>query len=221
MAYEYITVGALKTALNGQIDGSDTRLNARLRQVIQEASAWLNDHTGRVFTAQAAVTRYFDAPADPILIVPDLVTVTSLTVGGLALTAGTSYELLPYQQVDPAQPGSRIVRRLINGYPARWDTSDPAWGRSPRKQIVIVGSWGYASVPPLITRLTRKVAVRMWAEELAGYSGGVGNAQQGQAATSAYLDERDLLDLAAYKILTYGAGTLSMQHEPAWKVLTP
>jgi len=110
-------------------DAFDTQLNIW----IAAAERFIDQKTGRSFVAETA-TKKFDGNDKNTLFVPDLLSVTSLTISDTALTS-SEYHLYP-----------------ANTTPKNWIKLD--WGRTAssfeydQQNVVIVGSWGYSETAP-------------------------------------------------------------------------
>ena len=166
--YAYTTTDAVKAVLGITDTGSDTRLTALINMV----SAEINDATGRVFTttgtSEAPVTRTFDAVAGPVLSVPDLQHVSSVTIYGQALDP-SEYEILPYDLIDPAPRRYRQIRRLAAGVPYPWWVYNLLGPAIPYRAVQIAGVWG-EDPPPVVAQVALEATVRAWHAEQRQYS---------------------------------------------------
>lgn len=186
--YEYTTLDRVLGVLAAS---SSTPTNwtpaqkARLTELIQAASAEVNNECGRIFvpvgTVDAPVTRYFDAPTSPILEAPDLQHPVSLTLAG-QLLAASDWTLLPYNLVDPELPVYHKIRRLTGGYALPWMGYWSVGLVSPYGAVAIAGVWGPADVPTVVTQITTELTIHNWSRELAKYGSTAGSAGRGRHA---------------------------------------
>jgi hypothetical protein len=132
----YIDILLLKSAI-GIGDSND---DALLQQSIDAASAWIDQYTGRSFTAEAAATKYFYPTSATLLnLSPDLRTVITVHVDtsgngtyATALTNGTHFLPMPLQSLPDAGIYSSLS---ILG------NSSLSFGTGQR--VRVVGDWGY------------------------------------------------------------------------------
>lgn len=125
----YISLEAVKAELG--LTG--TTKDARLKRLIERASAWLEQTTRRVFVP-VTQTCVYDAPAGvsaPLWLDQDLLTATAVSDAGGDL-AGSEYVLYPANGVRK----NRI--ELASG--VVWET-----GASPRQALSVSGLWGYSA----------------------------------------------------------------------------
>ena len=130
-----MTSYATLSDLKNYIGITDVASDAQLLRVLEAASQWIDQHTGRVFALDAAdTTRLFYPNADGTLAVPDLATVTSIKTDSrgdrtyaTTLTT-TDYELYPLD--GPPYQSVRI-----------WPTSSRSFADG--RQVQIVGKFGY------------------------------------------------------------------------------
>lgn len=131
---------------------------ARLSQALAAASAHIEQDTGRVFTNTTA-TKQLTCDGGDVLLIPDLVSVTTLKVddnadGVYEITLTTAdYELNTYHETQPGWPYEYIVR--VDDY---WPVRTFA-GR--RRLVEIVGVWGWAAVPTPIKQACLLLAARL------------------------------------------------------------
>lgn len=108
--------------------------------------------TDRVFLAVSA-TREFDPPVGNNGVLDlgvDLVSLSSLTYGGTAWTAGTDYRLQPVNATVEGKPFSMIR------FNRRWQSPLPF---SQQGSLVITGLWGYsAKIPEDVWQAMRAAA---------------------------------------------------------------
>jgi hypothetical protein len=174
--YAYTTPEAVAAVLTTTLD---TDATARVLELIHDISAEINDVTGRVFTTtgttETPVTRTFDAVPGPVLAVPDLQSVSSVTVYGVALDP-TEYEILPYDLIDPAPRRYRQIRRLAAGVPYPWWVYNALGPAVPYRAVQIAGIWG-EDPPPVVAQVALEATVRAWHAEQRQYSDPVAGAE--------------------------------------------
>ena len=134
---------------------SDTTIGSNIR-----AAAWmLARATGRVFSDETA-TKRFTTNGNAFVAIPGLRTATSVTLQGSALTADSTYYLIPDSQQTGVYTG--IQFRAFQSGGDRWWLHNPEWFdrnldspyhpanrgggyTSLPNDLVIAGAWGYAS----------------------------------------------------------------------------
>jgi hypothetical protein len=135
-----------------------TERTARLAQAIDAATAHIEQDTGRVFTSTTA-TKRLTCDGGDVLLIPDLVSVTTLKVddnadGVYEITLTTSdYELNTYHETQAGWPFEYIVR-LDDSWPIRTYA-----GR--RRLVEIVGVWGWSAVPTPIKQACLLLSARL------------------------------------------------------------
>lgn len=143
------------------IEGSTGRASTpNLDLMLRSASDFLERATGRLITASASNTaRTFSTFGQAVVTIPDLRTVSSVTLQSTTLTADSTYWLVPARQQPVA--GDTIYTAIqLHAY-SRWDyRSNPEWfdrnldnwrwpgGYSLPNDLVITGLWGWATPPP-------------------------------------------------------------------------
>lgn len=161
MAYATISELAAHLGLADSITASgqmvDASRNARYQLALDAATAMVEQDTGRVFTSTAATKQLMSA-GETLLVVPDLVSVTTIKVDedgdGVfeeTLTAA-DYELGSFNETHAGWPYNWI-NRIDDFWPI------PVWG-GRRKLVEITGTWGWSSVPTPIKQATLLMAAR-------------------------------------------------------------
>lgn len=185
----YATLAELKEHLPDLGDGQD----ALLQKFLDRAEADIERECQRVFTSSAA-TRLFDGSGSNRLMVPDLVSVTTLRVKSSTGAAFVNVAAADYF-LEPA------IREP--GWPAQWiEISDVpsggvrAFGRGKRTAEV-TGSWGFAAVPLVIKEVAIELGIRLFrlkgrggSDEGGGEVGGLQPAGAGVRALPADLARR-------------------------------
>ena len=148
--------------------------DSNLDFLLQTASEQLERATGRLITASASNTaKTFTTHGRAVITIPDLRTVSTVTIGGSALTADETYWLVPSAQANDIYTAIQ-VRAFRGGMGGPWYLHYPEWfdrnldsplyaagfDRSLPNDLVITGLWGWTSVP---------VVWRLAAMALAGY----------------------------------------------------
>jgi hypothetical protein len=131
---------------------------AKFEQALETASRLIDQDTSRTFEATAA-TKQIACNGGDTLIVPDLVSVTTLKVDDdadgtfeVTLTAA-DYELNSWNETDSRWPYEFIVRL---------DTWWPRQSWAGRRRLVeIAGTWGWSAVPAEIKQATLILAARL------------------------------------------------------------
>ena len=145
MSFSYISLEKFKSSGVANITKADN--DARLRQLLENVSDEINQHTRRHFYS-VTQTRYFSGNGDTRLMLPgDLISVTSLKEdadrdGSYEVTwATTDYELWPYD-ADPT--GGLTVARPYRGLEVnrRSNGAQDIFVRGQR-QYELSGQWGY------------------------------------------------------------------------------
>lgn len=120
-------------AVKAELGQTSTTQDARLKRLIERASAYLEGATHRWFVP-VTDTRSFDAPAgarDPLLLDQDLLSATAISDGGgaVALTDVVLYPL------------NAVRARVIELAPTEsWET-----GTTEQAAISVTGQWGYSA----------------------------------------------------------------------------
>jgi len=154
----FVTAAELRTYLD--ISSTTGRAStANLDLLIGAASDFLERATGRIITASASNTaRTFSSEGRTAITIPDLRTVSSITLQSTTLAADTTYWLLP-ARIQP--PDTTIYTGVqFRAYGTYDYRSNPEWfernldspywtSRRYRlpNDIVITGLWGWTTVP--------------------------------------------------------------------------
>jgi hypothetical protein len=141
-------------AVSGESKYSDTTIGSNIR-----AATWaLARATGRVFVDETA-TKKFTTNGAAYLTIPGLRTASSISLQGTALTADSTYYLVPDVQQTGVYTGIQF-RAFGTGRGGPWYLSNPEWfdrnldrypygpwggSMSLPNDLTIAGSWGYAS----------------------------------------------------------------------------
>lgn len=137
-----------------------------LAVLVTAVSRAIDGYCRRQFYATTE-TRYFDyEDSYRLWLDKDLISVTTLTSGGVALTNNTDYYLWPYagppyRRIDIKTDGGKLF----------------SYSGTTQRATSIAGSWGYASTPPLPVAL----AAKLWCAVYIARQGREGVASKGLA----------------------------------------
>lgn len=179
-----VSLAELKTYLGLTGTGDDQLLSA----CIVNAEARLERDTGRTFAYASNVTRTYSTDGQASLIIRDVPSYGSntrtVTLGGVTLTSGTNYWLLP----DRRNPDVSVTIQLryYDTSHADWYKADPDWWDknldSPRynasggapNDLVISGTEGHAlPVPGDVVGMEKVMAALLYWQAKSGASGTV------------------------------------------------
>ena len=175
----------------------NTGWDAILTTLITRASTTLQTRCGREFGTYSD-TKTFDAPDPPesVLPVPDLQSITTISVNTYVLSAD-QWRLLPPNRTALA-PYYSAVQRLSGVYAYPWWPRLGAPLGTPAGAIAITGVWGYSlTPPPELVQATVQLVCRIWARTLQHHAPASGVPQVAPSVTLAPLVDRDILDLIA------------------------
>jgi hypothetical protein len=125
------------------VESVDASRDSFMEDIIEAASRWIDQYTGRVFYATSEA-RYFTAESSVMVRITDLLSVTTLKTDDdgdrtyETTWASTDYDLMPYNDV-----------------PYQWIEAAPNGVNlftGMRRGVEINGSWGYASTAPHAVR---------------------------------------------------------------------
>lgn len=143
-----------------EITGTTGRKSTtNLDLILQSASDWLERTTGRLITASSSnTTKSFSTNGNPSVVIPDLRTVSSVTLQGATLVADQTYWLSPSPQNPDIYTGIN-VRPFGQGRYQSYK-ANPEWfdrnldsplaryyGTLP-EDLDITGLWGWTTTPP-------------------------------------------------------------------------
>lgn len=134
---------------------------AALQLLLDAATTWIDQYTGRSFAAEAAATKYFYATSPTSLALPDIRTITSLAydangTGTFAtvLTEGTDFYKTP---LNPRPDPTIYTGVQIYPYSSR--------GFYGAYRVRVIGDWGYVvngAAPPNVQQACLLLARRWW-----------------------------------------------------------
>jgi hypothetical protein len=130
--------------------GTNSTDDTVLETIIEAASRYLDDQTGRTFYARTE-TRLYDIPKGRELhLDDDLLTVTTLTNGDSTVIPSTQYILSPAN----VYPKRAIELKGSSSY--AWQTTSSG---DTKQVISVAGTWGWTSTTPTeIKEATRQIA---------------------------------------------------------------
>lgn len=140
---------------------------ANLGSNIRAASAFLEKRTGRQFELQLATTKKFTTNGEAYISIPDLRTVTTITLAASSQTADTDYYLIPDHQQTGVYIGVQFrpfgSRASYLSYSDWFDTNkDRRWYSgftSDPNDLVITGDWGHDPIPEEVMHATKALAL--------------------------------------------------------------
>ena len=156
----YATLAEVKSRL----DITDTDNDTEIEAVIEGISRWIDREIGKrrgmtTFYTNTQ-TMYFTAQWGDRLIIPDLVTLTTLKTDdngdGTFETTWTSsdYHLAPFNSSAFGEPYTEICIS---------ETGDNTFPRGVTRGVEIVGDWGYSSsTPDVINEACILASMRLW-----------------------------------------------------------
>lgn len=199
-ALSYTSKDTIKTRL-GITDIVDDDLIASYATAVNE---WVETFTGRQLGPTTGGTATFDGDIDVAddrrsLYVPQGVrTITSLTVApttGSTPVSATASDLLILPRTHnrkPDWPGTEV--RIID-YP----TGLVTYFTYGYGNIVLVGDFGWASIPAKVSELATAVAVRIWHARKAGQTDIIGSDETGAPVVTRYVSGEDKAFLRLYQ----------------------
>jgi len=177
----YVSAAELQARLDATATWSASETTAH-DSILLAVSRMVDDHCRRFFGQTASTARTFDGRNTGMLIVPDLVSVTSLKTdedGDQSYErtwASTDYELYPYNAAAeyPARPYTEIHVSTATG------SNDYTFPYGQRC-IEVTGVWGWPEVPETVREVVILEAARML-EQSRAPSGIVANNALGTAS---------------------------------------
>lgn len=163
----YADLASLQAWMSAGDDSSVTFTGddeAALQLLLDAATTWIQQYTGRSFAAETGATKYFYATAPGSLALPAIRTLTSLAYDSngngtfsTALTQGTDFYLTP---LNP-QPDAGIYTGVrVYPYSSR--------GFYGQYRVRVIGNWGYTingQAPPNVQQACVLLASRWWARK--------------------------------------------------------
>lgn len=198
-ALSYATTANVKTRL-GITDSTDDDL---IDDIVSAANDYIESQTWRPVGPTTGGTAVFDATEDcldsrTLYVRQGIRSITSITVAsttGGDDVSGTAADflILPRSQNrKPDWPGFYVViKDSVTG-----DVSDFGSGYA---NITIVGDFGWASIPPVLTEIAELIAVRAWHARNLGQADIVGSEANGEPTVSRYVSARDKRTLQSFR----------------------
>ena len=163
----WVTATQVRTFAN--LDGTSGRYSdASIGSNILAAQALIEQRTGRQFDSTTG-TRYFTTEGRAQLAIPDLRSVTSVTINGSTLAANETYYLLS----DPRWPSVYVAIQFRSFSRGRqpWYLSVPDWwdrgldmtngyadSSMPNDLAIASNEWGWATPPADVLHATKATA---------------------------------------------------------------
>jgi hypothetical protein len=174
MADQLVTTAQVKARLKI----TAATFDALIIELIEQLTDFVQHRTGRQLVAAAAVTYTLDTTWGSVLAIPrGIRAVTSLSVAstdqpdtGGAYTAVAAADILLRPGPILRRPGWPATEIRLLGSPI--DRRVPF--RSAANGAVVVGDFGFATVPPAMQGLAIDAVVTAYVDRRAGTSGGVG-----------------------------------------------
>jgi len=166
-------VGAVRDFLELEPNSTSRYTDETIGSNIRTATWFLERATGRLFSDRTKAMT-FSTNGAPHMTIPGLRTATSVTLGGSALTADSTYWLVPDSQQTGVFTGialrafTRTDGPWYMGVADWWDRgldmpNGPRTGNTMPNDLVITGSWGYADADvPEPVRFATKVLAAFW-----------------------------------------------------------
>lgn len=164
--------------------------------LIPAASRFIDSSCFRPFgKTDLAENRTYSGDGTGLLVIDDLVSLTSVTVDGTALVLTTLFKEpvnadklgRPYLWLELLR-GSKFTRGQQN--------------------VVVNGVWGWPSVPDAIKQLATRLTIRAWQGLKSGLSDVQGTTDLGQPIFTKALTQIDYLVLSQHKRVASAVGTL-------------
>lgn len=201
-ALAYCTTELVKVRLG--IGTADTDDDALLDDIVEQTNDYIEAYTWRPIGPTNGGTATFDGyeDVDPdgrtLFVRQGIRAITSITVAtstGATPVSGTAadFVILPRtQNRKPDWPGFHVrVKDTVTGAVSQF-----AHGYG---DIVIVGDFGWASIPPAIKEVAETLAVRTWHARKTGQADIVGSEANGEPIVSRYLSTRDKMLLRSFR----------------------
>ncbi len=201
-ALSYATTANVKVRLG--IGTADTTDDDLLGDIVDQTNDYIESYTWRPIGPTAGGTATFDGAEDvswdgrSLTVRQGIRTITSITVapstGSTAVTGTVAdFVILPrVQNRKPDWPGFEVrIKDAVTG-------SVSIFGHG-YGDIVIVGDFGWAAIPPALTELAEVLAVRTWHARKAGQADVVGSDANGEPIVSRFLSMKDRRLLQSFR----------------------
>jgi hypothetical protein len=201
-ALSYCTRANVKVRLG--IGTADTTDDTLLDSVVAQTNDYIESYTWRPIGPTSGGTATFDGAEDvswdgrSLTVRQGIRTITSIEVApstGSTAVAGTvaDFVILPRtQNRKPDWPGFEV--RIKDTVTGAVSTFGHGYG-----DIVIVGDFGWASIPPAITELAEVLAVRTWHARKSGQADVVGSDANGEPIVSRFISAKDRRLLQSFR----------------------
>lgn len=174
MTAMFVSVADVRAYLDLNTPGSSSKYSdATISSNIRAAGWTLENAIGR-YIGQQTLTLKFSTDGRAQMYIPGLATATSVTLQGTALVADTTYWLLPDDQQSGVYTGIQFRAFRRPGSGGKWWLGNPEWfdrdldspfypgnyglGGTLPNDLVIAGTWGYATIPDPALLATKALA---------------------------------------------------------------
>lgn len=201
-ALSYTTTALVKVRLG--IGTADTTDDELLDDIVEQTNDYIEAYTWRPIGPTSGGTATFDGYDDvdadgrTLYVRQGIRSITSITVApgtGSDAVTGTAadFVILPRSQNRKADwPGFWVrVKDSVTGSVSSFSVG---YGN-----IVIVGDFGWAAIPPAIKEVAETLAVRAWHARKTGQADIVGSEANGEPIVSRYLSNRDKMLLRSFR----------------------
>jgi len=187
----YATLTELKSLLGISHDNQ----NVALEIALDAAQAMIDKHCQRTFTLGTSETRLYRPSGTRLVLIDDLVTLSSLKTGtGGSFTttwSASDYQLEPYAHATPTRPYDAIRAVTTNYFPFAYE----------EYTVSVTGTFGWASVPAPIKQGTLILASRFYKRKDT-IEGAIGFADAGAALRISFMDPDVAAIVSRYRKVT-------------------
>lgn len=201
-ALSYTTKDLVKVRLG--IGTADTTDDDLLDDVVEQTNDFIESYTWRPIGPTNGGTATFDSYEDvsddrrTLFVRQGIRTITSITVAPSTSSSAVSgtvadFVILPrVQNRKPDWPGFEVrVKDAVTG-----GVSIYGWGYG---DIVIVGDFGWAAIPPSLIEVVTVLAVRSWHARKTGQADVIGSDANGEPIVSRLLSAKDRMLLKSFR----------------------
>lgn len=174
MTAMFVSIQQVRDYLALNAPGTDSKYSdATIGSNIKAAGWTLERAIGRYLGTQS-LTKKFSTDGRAQVAIPGLATTTSVTLQGTTLTADTTYWLLPDDQQTGVFTGIQFRAFRRPGSSSDWWKGNPEWfdrdldspfypgnyglGGTLPNDLIIVGVWGYTTIPDPALLATKALA---------------------------------------------------------------
>lgn len=170
----FVSVQEVRDYLSLNAPGTDSKYSdATISSNIRSAGWTLEQACGRYF-GQQTLTLKFSTDGRAQMAIPGLATPTTVTLQGTTLVQDTTYWLLPDDQQTGVFTGIQFRAFRRPGTSREWYKGNPEWfdrdldspwypgnyglGGTLPNDLIITGTWGYATIPDPVLLATKALA---------------------------------------------------------------